>query len=102
MTLVTLSAREEPAATALTAAAVDIASTAAALASGLTELNPLGFAGTAVIKVATIAYINQLPEEDRSFCASCKAKRLDSPQDPCERSGKGLRLDAEPALAQAR
>jgi hypothetical protein len=61
-----LTARAETAGTAMTAAAVDTASTAAGLASGLTELNPLGFAGTVVMKVATIAYINQLPEEDRA------------------------------------
>jgi hypothetical protein len=59
-------ARAETATNAITAAAADTASTAAALASGFTELNPLGLAGTVLTKVATIAFIDQLPEEDRA------------------------------------
>jgi len=66
LVMFTPNAQAETATIALTAAAADTASTAAALSSGLAELNPLGLAGTVVIKVATIAYINQLPEEDRS------------------------------------
>ena len=66
LVMLSLTAHAETAGTAMTAAAADTASTAAALSSGLTELNPLGFAGTVVMKVATIAYINQLPEEDRA------------------------------------
>ena len=133
----------------MTAAAADTVSTAAGLASGLAELNPLGLAGTVVMKVATITYINQLPEEDRahpyglassfwggatannlcwltgagpvcfvlgivagrylwnsgeddrSFWASCKSKRLGNPEAPCSRSEKDINLEAEPALAQA-
>lgn len=64
--MLTPNAMAETAERAMTAAAADTASTAAALSSGLVELNPLGLAGTVVIKVATIAYINQQPEEDRS------------------------------------
>ncbi len=66
MAMLALTARAETAGIALTSAAADTASTAAALSSGLIELNPLGLAGTVVMKVATIAYINQLPEEDRA------------------------------------
>jgi len=61
-----LTAHAETATNAMTAAAADTASTAAGLASGLVELNPLGLAGSVAMKVATIAYIHQLPEEDRA------------------------------------
>jgi hypothetical protein len=64
----------------------------------LTGAGPVCF----VLGVVAGRYLWNNGEEDRSFWASCKAKRLDSPQDPCERPGKDLRLDAEPALAQAR
>ena len=143
-----LTARAETAGNAMTAAAVDTASTAAAISSGFTELNPLGFVGTVVTKMATIAYINQLPEEDRAhpyglvsslwggaaannlcwltgagplcfvlgivtggylwksgaedrqFWASCKSKRLNSPDTPCSSSEKNLNFDTEPVVSQ--
>jgi hypothetical protein len=149
LVMLALTARAETAGTALTTAAADTASTAAGLASGLTELNPLGLVGTVVMKVATIAYINQLPEEDRahpyglvssfwggaaannlcwltgagplclvlgivtgrylwnngeedrSYWASCKTKRLDNPETSCSRPDININIDAEPALAQA-
>ncbi len=66
LTLFALTARAETATNAITAAAADTVSTAAALASGFTELNPLGFAGAVISKVATIAFIDHLPEEDRA------------------------------------
>lgn len=66
MAMITMTARAETATTAMTAAAADTASTAIGLASGLTELNPLGLAGTILSKVVTIAVIDQLPEEDRA------------------------------------
>jgi hypothetical protein len=66
LVLFALTAHAETATNAMTAAAADAASTAAGLASGLVELNPLGLAGSVVMKVATIAYIHQLPEEDRA------------------------------------
>jgi hypothetical protein len=66
LTLVTLTAHAETATNAMTAAAADTASTAAGLASGLVEINPLGLAGSVVMKVAVISYIHKLPEEDRA------------------------------------
>jgi hypothetical protein len=64
--MLSIAARAETVGTALTAATVDTASTAVALSKGLTELNPLGFGGTVAMKVAAIAYIKQLPEEDHA------------------------------------
>ena len=58
--------RAETENSAMYAAAADTASTAVSLAKGLVELNPLGLVGTMVMKVATITYINKLPEEDRA------------------------------------
>jgi hypothetical protein len=64
--MLTITARAETVGIALTTAAADTASTAVALSKGLTELNPLGFAGTVAMKVAAIAYIKQLPEEEHA------------------------------------
>jgi len=64
----------------------------------LTGAGPVCF----VLGVVAGRYLWNNGEEERSFWVSCKAKRLGSPQDPCERPGKDLNFDAEPALAQAR
>ncbi len=56
----------DPAVQAWTAAGADTATTAAGLAAGLTELNPLGPVGAIVVKVAAMGYIGSLPEEDRA------------------------------------
>jgi hypothetical protein len=58
--------RAETETSAMYAAAADTVSTAASLSRGLVELNPLGLAGTVVVKVAAITYIHKLPEEDRA------------------------------------
>lgn len=57
----------DPAVQAWTAAGADTATTAVGLAAGLTELNPLGPIGAIVMKVATMGYINSLPEEERAI-----------------------------------
>ena len=67
LALAAISAHAETVENAVTAAVADTASTAAALSSGLTELNPVGAAGTVVLKVVAMAYIGQLPEEDRAY-----------------------------------
>jgi hypothetical protein len=149
MAMITLTARAETATTAMTAAAADTVSTAIGLASGFTELNPIGLAGTVLSKVVSIAIIDQLPEEDRArpyslvssfwggaaannlcwltgagplcfalgigtgrylwnkgeedrrYWVSCKTKRINHPETPCSRSDSKLKVDAEPAVAQA-
>ena len=67
LALAAISAHAETAEKAMNAAVADTASTAATLSSGLTELNPIGAAGTVVLKVVAMAYIGQLPEEDRAY-----------------------------------
>jgi len=66
ITVFTQNVRAETETSAITAAAADTASTAVGLAKGLVELNPLGLVGSLAVKVATIAYIDKLPEEDRA------------------------------------
>lgn len=56
----------DPAAQAWTAAGADTATTAAGLAAGLVELNPLGPVGAILAKVVAMGYIGSLPEEERA------------------------------------
>ena len=63
---VSMTTHAETANSALAAAVADTASTAAALSSGLVELNPLGPVAAVVSKVIAFGYIEQLPEADRA------------------------------------
>lgn len=56
----------DPAVQAWTAAGADTATTAAGLAAGLTELNPLGPVGAIVVKAVAMGYIGSLPEEEQA------------------------------------
>ncbi|MDB5939515.1 MAG: hypothetical protein JWP77_1879 [Polaromonas sp.] len=51
---------------AVNAALADTATTAVSLAAGMVELNPLGAAGAVAVKVATMAYIKELPQTQQA------------------------------------
>ena len=51
---------------AMNAALADTATTAVSLAAGMVELNPLGAAGAVVVKMATMAYIKELPKTEQA------------------------------------
>lgn len=148
LALAAISAHAETEDKAMTAAIADTASTAIGLASGLTELNPVGAAGTVVLKLAAMTFIGKLPEEeraysysvassvwggaaannlcllsgagpicivigiatgsflwkggeeDRIFWASCKSRRLSSPNASCEPSSEDQPKENAQALAR--
>lgn len=55
----------DPAERAWASAAADTATTAVGLSAGLVELNPLGLAGSLVVKGVLMGYINSLPKEEQ-------------------------------------
>lgn len=65
LSLVCLGTRADQAA-ATDAALGDTATTALALGLGMVELNPLGAVGAVMMKVATMAYIKELPQTEQA------------------------------------
>jgi hypothetical protein len=63
--LACLGARADQA-SATDAALGDTATTALSLAAGMAEMNPLGAVGAVAVKVATMAYIKELPQTEQA------------------------------------